>query len=129
MSIDAVNSDAFKPVAERMHFSQAVKADNLVFCSGVIGTGPDGKLPESLEDEFRAAFEGVKDVLAEAGSALSNVVEMTTYHVDMGTTIQTFFAVRDEYLSAPWCAWSAIGISSLAVAGAHVEIRVVAKLT
>ena len=129
MSIDAVNSDAFKPVAERMHFSQAVKADNLVFCSGVIGTGPDGKLPESLEDEFRAAFEGVKDVLAEAGSALSNVVEMTTYHVDMGTTIKTFFAVRDEYLSAPWCAWSAIGISSLAVAGAHVEIRVVAKLT
>ena len=129
MSIDAVNSDAFKPVAERMHFSQAVKADNLVFCSGVIGTGPDGKLPESLEDEFRAAFEGVKDVLAEAGSALSNVVEMTTYHVDMAATIQTFFAVRDEYLSAPWCAWSAIGISSLAVAGAHVEIRVVAKLT
>ena len=129
MNIDTVNTEAFKPVAERMHFSQAVKADNLLFCSGVIGTGPDGKLPESLEDEFRTAFEGVKDLLAEAGSTLSNVVEMTTYHVDLGATIRTFSAVRDEYLSSPWCAWSAIGISSLAIAGAHVEIRVVAKLT
>ena len=129
MTIDAVNSEAFKPVAERMHFSQAVKANNLVFCSGVIGTGPDGKLPESLEDEFRAAFEGVKEVLKEAGSTLSDVVEMTTYHVDMGKTIRTFSTVRDEYLSPPWCAWSAIGISGLAIAGAHVEIRVVAKLT
>lgn len=128
MSIDVVNTEAFQPVVDRMHFSQAVKAGSFLFCSGVIGTGADGKLPETLQDEFRAAFEGVKAVLAEAGVSFAEVVEMTTYHVQMEETLPAFFAVRDEYLSAPWCAWSAIGISSLAVAGAHVEIRVIANL-
>ena len=37
-------------------------------------------------------------------------------------------AVRDEFLSEPWPAWTAIGITELAMPGAHVEIRVTAKL-
>ena len=128
MSIDVVNTPAFKPIADRMHFSQAVKAGGFLFCSGVTGTGADGKPPRDLQAEFRAAFEGLKAALAEAGSTLSDVVEMTTYHVDMEKTMPTFFGVRDEYMSAPWCAWWAIGVSSL-FGGAHAEIRVVAKLS
>jgi enamine deaminase RidA (YjgF/YER057c/UK114 family) len=34
--------------------------------------------------------------------------------------------VRDEFISAPWPAWTAIGVSELAVPGARVEVRVVA---
>lgn len=128
MTIEAVNAPAFEPVADRFHFSQAVKAGGLLFCSGVIGSGADGKVPGNLQAEFRAAFEGVRAVLRKAGLTMEDVVEMTTYHVDMQETMRAFVAVRDEYLSAPWCAWSAIGISALAMAGAHVEIRVVAKL-
>ena len=119
---------AFGPVADRLHFSQGVKAGGLMFCSGVIGTGANGKVPGDLQAEFRAAFEGVGAVLREAGLTMADIVEMTTYHVDMKETMPAFFTVRNEYLSAPWCAWSAIGISALALPGAHVEIRVVAKL-
>ena len=39
-----------------------------------------------------------------------------------------FMEVRDKYLREPWPAWTAIGITELAVPGAHVEIRVTAKL-
>jgi len=127
MTIEVVNTVAFKPVAEQIHFSQAVKSGGFLFCSGVTGSGADGELPDDLQAEFRNAFEGLKAVLAEAGATLSDVVEMTTYHVDMDKTMRTFFGVRDEYLSAPWCAWSAIGITSLA-GGAHAEIRVIANL-
>jgi enamine deaminase RidA (YjgF/YER057c/UK114 family) len=35
--------------------------------------------------------------------------------------------VRDEFLSEPWPAWTAIGVSELAVPQAHVEIRVTAR--
>ena len=128
MAIEVVNTPAFAPVYERFHFSQGVKAGGFLFCSGVIGTGADGKVPDDLQSEFRAAFEGVKAVLGEAGLTEADIVEMTTYHVDMKETLPAFTAVRDEYLSAPWCAWSAIGISALAMPGAHVEVRVVAKL-
>ncbi len=33
---------------------------------------------------------------------------------------------RDEFIRPPWPAWTAIGISELAVPGARVEIRVIA---
>ncbi len=127
MSIDAVNTPAFQPVSEQVHFSQAVKSGGFVFCSGATGAGPDGKVPKDLKEEFRNAFESVKTVLAEAGASLSDVVEMTTYHVDMDDTMRTFWGIREEFMSAPWCAWSAIGITSLS-GGAKVEIRAIAKL-
>ena len=38
-----------------------------------------------------------------------------------------FMLVRDEYLAEPWPAWTAIGISELAVPGARVEIQVTAR--
>ena len=39
-----------------------------------------------------------------------------------------FMSVRDEFLSEPWPAWTAIGITELAIPGARVEIRVTAAL-
>ena len=38
----------------------------------------------------------------------------------------TFMKVRDEFVSEPWPAWTAIGITELAISGARVEIRVTA---
>ena len=128
MTIEVINTDAFKPTADSMHFSQAVKSNGLLFCSGVIGLGPDGKLPEDITEEFRAAFRAVGDVLTEAGADYTNIVEATTYHVDMDKTLGKFMRVRDEFLTPPWSAWTAIGTTGLAVPGAHVEIKVVAQL-
>ncbi|MEM7100234.1 MAG: RidA family protein [Pseudomonadota bacterium] len=129
MTIETVNSEAFLTTGyERNHFSQAVKSSGLMFCSGVIGTGADGRVPEDMTEEFRAAFQGVVDVLALEGLDLSDVVEATTYHVDMPNTLGAFFAVRDEFLTPPWSAWTAIGTTALAIPGARVEIRVTAQL-
>jgi enamine deaminase RidA (YjgF/YER057c/UK114 family) len=49
---------------------------------------------------------------------------MTTFHVGLQEHLGTFLAVRDEFLSAPWPAWTAIGVSELAAPGARVEIKV-----
>ena len=127
MTIEVVNTPLFQPHVDRMHFSQAVKAGGLLFCSGMVGIGADGKVPDDLATEFHAAFKGIIAVLKEAGLTMADIVEMTTYHVDMQETIATFAAVRDEYLSAPWCAWSAIGTTGLFMKDAHVEIKVVAQ--
>ncbi len=109
------------------HFSQAVRAGELLICSGQIGTGADGKVPADLADEFRNAWHKVGGVLKAAKFEFSDVLEYTSYHVGMQSTIGTFMKVRDEVLSEPWPAWTAIGITELAVPGAHVEIRVTAR--
>ena len=128
MSIDTVVPESGKSAYKNFHFSQAVKSGGLLVCSGQIGTNPDHSLPESAEDEFRNAWQSVGEVLKEAGLGFEDILEYTSYHVNLGKNLQAFMKTRDEVLSEPWPAWTAIGISELAVPGARVEIRVIAQL-
>jgi enamine deaminase RidA (YjgF/YER057c/UK114 family) len=128
MSIDTVVPESGRSVYKNFHFSQAVKTSGLLLCSGQIGTNPDHSLPESAEDEFRNAWRSVGEVLREAGLGFENIIEYTSYHVNLGQNLKAFMKARDEVLSEPWPAWTAIGISELAVPGARVEIRVIAQI-
>ena len=111
---------------DRFHFAPATEADGFVFCSGVIGA-EGGRVPDDLAQEFRNAWEQLSQLLTEAGSGLEHIVEYTSYHVGLQSHMAEFMAVRDEYLSEPWPAWTAIGITELAIPGAHVEIQVTAR--
>lgn len=116
-----------KALYDQFHFAQATKVNGLVICSGQIGTGAKGKVPESAEDEFRNAWQAVGRVLEAAELGYANIVEYTTYHVGLQENLASFMKVRDEFLSEPWPAWTAIGITELAVPGARVEVKVVAS--
>jgi len=128
MSFEAVVTDSGQFVYDNFHFSEATKSNGFLLCSGVIGTGDKGKLPEDIKEEFRNAWRGLGRILAECNLGYGDIVEYTSYHVDLHTYMADFMSVRDEFLSAPWPAWTAIGITELAIPGAHVEIRVTAKL-
>lgn len=148
---------ALRGVYEQWRFAPAVVIDGLVFCSGIVGTSVDGEPPrrdkptkalegaESTtaggdagvsalvavrdpEAQFATAFEALAAILAEAGAGLGDLVEITTYHVDMATHWDAFIRARDRYLREPYPAWTAIGVSSLIVPGGLMEIRAVAEL-
>lgn len=113
---------------DNFHFAPAVRTSTgLVFCSGQIGVDATGGVPDSAEDEFRNAWSAVGAVLTEAGMSYDNIIEFTTFHVGLRDHLETFMKTKDEVISAPWPAWTAIGVSELAVPGARVEIRVVAE--
>jgi len=112
---------------DHYHFSEAALCNQLLLCSGVIGTTPDGGVPENPEQEYRNAWQAISSLLAEAGMGPENIVEYTSYHVNLQDQMATFMSVRDEFLSEPWPAWTAIGITELAVPGARVEIRITAR--
>jgi enamine deaminase RidA (YjgF/YER057c/UK114 family) len=129
MTINTIVPQSGKSAYQHFHFSQAVKAGGLLICSGQIGTNKDHSLPQSVEDEFRNAWQSIGEILREAGLGFENIVEYTSFHVGLGKNIKAFMKVRDEFLSEPWPAWTALGISELAVPGARVEIRVIAQLS
>lgn len=129
MAIKNIVTESGRTVYDRFHFSQAVECNGFIICSGVIGTGSDGKLPQDVKEEFRNAWQSISHLLAEAGAGLEDILEYTSFHVGLQSHLADFMAVRDEFLSEPWPAWTAIGITELAVPGAHVEIRVTAKTT
>ncbi|MEW6297510.1 MAG: RidA family protein [Thermodesulfobacteriota bacterium] len=112
----------------QFHFAPAVKDGNRLYCSGVIGVGADGKPPADPEAQFTQAFESLQTVLTTAGVSFADVVEMTTFHVGLQQHLRTFMTVKDRYLQAPYPAWTAIGITELALPGALVEIKVIARL-
>ncbi len=128
MSIETIVTDSGQFMYDNFHFSEATKSNGFLLCSGVIGTGKNGKLPEDIMEEFRNAWVGIGELLAECSIGYEDIVEYTSYHVSLQANIGDFMSVRDEFLSEPWPAWTAIGITELAIPGAHVEIRVTAKL-
>jgi enamine deaminase RidA (YjgF/YER057c/UK114 family) len=117
-----------RPMYDRFHFAPAVRAGDLLLCSGQIGIGPDGRAPADRSEQFTLAFEAVKAILAEAGLDFSDVVELTTFHVGLREHLRAFTAVKDHYLPAPFPAWTAIGVSELAFPGGLAEVRVTATL-
>jgi len=116
-----------KALYQNFHFAQAARTKGLVICSGQIGTQPGGGVPEAAEAEFRNAWKSVGRVLSAAGLTFSDIVDITSFHVGLRENLATFIKVKDEFVDEPYPAWTAIGVSELAVPGARVEIRVVAS--
>jgi len=52
---------------------------------------------------------------------------MTTYHVGLREHLDTFIKVKDEFISEPYPAWTAIGVTELITLGTLIEVRVIAK--
>lgn len=116
-----------KPIYDNYHFAPAVIDGDYLRCSGMLGMHPDSSVPEDPTAQFRLAFQNLQGLLAEAGLTFADVVEMTSYHVGLQAHMQEFAAVKDEFLAAPYPAWTAIGIVELAVPGTLVEIQVTAR--
>ena len=113
---------------ESWHFAQAIREGDTLWCSGQLGVGHDGKCPEDPKAQFQLAFEAVGRVLAEGGASFADVVEITTFHVGLRQHMGAFAAVKDDFVKKPYPAWTAIGTTELALPGALVEIKVIAKL-
>lgn len=109
-----------------LHFSPATRVGDLVWVSGQVGIDADGRPGDGMLAQARLAFENLRSVLAEAGAALSDVVELVTFHTDLRGDIQEFVRVKDEFIPANFPAWSAVGVTQLAYPEFLVEIRAVA---
>jgi enamine deaminase RidA (YjgF/YER057c/UK114 family) len=111
------------------HFAPAVKDGKHLRCSGVIGIDmKDGSVSPDPEKQFTQAFENLSEVLDAGGVSFSDITEMTTFHVGLQQHLQAFMKVKDRYVKEPYPAWTAIGITELAIPGGLVEIRVTARL-
>lgn len=126
MAKDIIVPEEDKALYKNFHFASAARANGLVICSGQIGSQASGGVPEQAEDEFRNAWRGVGKVLAAAGLTYEDIVDITSFHVGLREHLATFMKVKDEFVKEPFPAWTAIGVSELAVPGARVEIRVIA---
>ena len=123
---DVILPESMQQSYNNFHFAPAARHNGVVYCSGQIGTNAQGKVPDTAEEEFHNAWKMVGEILQAADMGYENIIEFTSYHVDMHDHLGAFMKVKDEYIKEPWPAWTAIGTTGLAVPGARVEIRVMA---
>jgi 2-iminobutanoate/2-iminopropanoate deaminase len=107
-------------------YSQAVKANGLVYTSGQIALDPaTGNLVDgSFEEQVHRVFRNLEAVLKEAGSSFDRVLKATVYVTDLGN-FQTLNTIYAEYFGNHKPARTTIQASGLPKGGA-VEIDLVA---
>ena len=107
-------------------YSHAVRAGDLVFTAGQIGTDPaTGELDgTTAAQQARRALGNLATILAAAGSGLDRLVKVTVFLVDIGDW-ESVNQVYAELVPQPFPARSAFAVSQLPK-GARVEIEAVA---
>ncbi|KJF99077.1 RidA family protein [Photobacterium leiognathi] len=119
--------EEFKHYYNDWHFSPVIEADGTVYLSGVTAARKDKPISIDPQEQFHDAFYKLGVYLDAAGLTYDDILEMTTFHIDLKAHIEVFSKVKDEYVKPPYPAWSAIGVSEFIPENALVEMRVVAK--
>ncbi len=109
-------------------YSQAVAAGNLVFLSGQIPIGPDGKLMSGpIEEQAHQVMRNLEAVLKAAGLSFGDVVKTTIFLTDMAD-FSKVNPVYGSYFGEPYPARETVCVKALPL-GAQVEISMVATRT
>ncbi|TMV73231.1 RidA family protein [Thioclava sp. BHET1] len=115
-------------IVERAGYVPAMRAGGLLFCAGQIGRDDALNVIVEPEAQFEACWRNLEEVLAAGGCGFADVVEMTSYHVDMSRHMDLFREVKNRRFPRGTCPWTRIGVAELAHPDLLVEIKVVALI-
>jgi enamine deaminase RidA (YjgF/YER057c/UK114 family) len=121
-----INPKETQPMYDSFHFSQANRVGDTIWVSGQVGVDDNLTPASGMAAQAQLAFEGLKRTLAAAGASLDDVVELMTFHIDLRGEMEAFAKVKDEYFPRDYPAWTAVGVTQLALPELRVEIRAVA---
>ena len=112
------------------------RAGEFIFVSGTSSRRADDSVAGAATDasgrplldiriQTRAALENVRDILAHAGASLADVVELSTYLVDM-RDFAAYNETYSEFFGADGPARTTVAVAALPHPHLLIEIKVVA---
>ena len=128
-----VLADKAKP---RGKFPHVRRAGDFLFVSGTSARRPDNTIAGAMVDEMgtmsldigaqtRAVIENVRDILASQGAALADIVEITSYLVNMND-FGGYNAAYGEYFDYDGPTRTTVAVHQLPHPHLLIEIRAVA---
>jgi len=111
------------------HYTDAVRAGDLLFVSGFVPVDGDGRLVggDDVVAQTRQVFANLAAVLAAAGATFADVVKVTVYVTDIEDRAR-INPVRQDIFGDTRPASTLVEVSALTTPGAKVEIDAVALL-
>jgi len=110
------------------HYTDAVRAGDLLFVSGFVPVDGHGKLvPGDVVAQTRQVFANIGAVLEAAGAGFGDVVKVTVFLIDVDDR-RAVNTVRQEVFGGARPASTLVEVSRLAVPGALIEVEAVALI-
>ena len=110
------------------HYTDAVRAGDLLFVSGSVAVDGDGNLvPGDVVAQARQVFANIGAVLEAAGAGFGDVVKVTVFLIDVDDR-RAVNTVRQEVFGGARPASTLVEVSRLAVPGALIEVEAVALI-
>jgi reactive intermediate/imine deaminase len=109
------------------HYTDAVRAGDLLFVSGVVPVDDEGGLVggDDVAAQARQVFANMERVLEAAGAAFVDVVKVTVFLTDVDDR-PLINPVRQEVFGATRPASTLVEVAGLAIPGAKIEVEAVA---
>lgn len=133
MSIPSDKRECIVPASTQVmydayHYAQANRVGNIVWVSGQVGLDAQMQPGKTVQEQAELAFQALAQVLETAGGGLCDVVELTTFHTSLRADMEVFAQVKDRYFKERYPAWTAVGITELALPELKLEVRAVAVI-
>ena len=103
-------------------FSEAVRVGDVLYLSGQLGRGPDGKLPEGIEAQTKQTLDNIGATLKLAGLSHTDIFHCTAMLADMKLWPDFNKVYVTYFPEGKRPARSAFGASGLAL-GALIELE------
>jgi 2-iminobutanoate/2-iminopropanoate deaminase len=113
------------PFANYAHGVEVKPGARIVFCSGQLGIGRDGVIPDDVESQARLCFRAIVAILGEASMSLADVVRINAY-VASAQYLAGYMKVRDEFVGTPPPASTLVIVQGFARPEFKIEIEAVA---
>ena len=111
---------------EAVGFSDAVVHGDTIYLSGVVAGPVDGD--EGMEPGYERAFARLDATLKRLGATWDDVLVFDTFHAGpMAAQLDALVPVKNRYITAPFPAWTAVGVTELYEPAGVTEIRLTVR--
>ncbi|HSF56595.1 MAG TPA: RidA family protein [Candidatus Binatia bacterium] len=110
-------------------WSNALRAGDMLFVSGMVSRSPDGVTIQGNNEyeQAKIIFGKIRHLVEAAGGAMSDVVKMTIYVVNIKQNTEVWRA-RQEFFTGDFPCSTLVEVRSLATLEILVEIEAIACL-
>ena len=104
------------------HYCHAVRANDRIWISGMVGIRNDGSVPEDVEEQFQIAMDCLDSALRAAGGKPEHIVKVQVFLTDVNDRTK-INPIRESYFGTHRPASTLVEVSGLISPELKVEIE------